>query len=148
MVPYNLTPYSFKVKSVIKIYIPTLAHMIKKNPLILDQKVLEVGEHETWLTGWWGFLSNTSNHEIFFFNFITVTLSLTFANKHGIVNTLITPPPSTKKRKYFVNVFSGYIDSMKQTITILYFQNTSSSTNYLLSWMNNNSWTKRVTYHT
>lgn len=75
-----------------------------------------------------GFLSNTSNHEIFFFNFITVTLSLTFANKHGIVNTLITPPP-TKKRKYFVNVFSGYIDSMKQTITILYFQNTSSSTN-------------------
>lgn len=31
--------------------------------------------------------------KFFFFNFITVTLSLTFANKHGIVNTLITPPP-------------------------------------------------------
>lgn len=67
--------------------------------------------------------------KFFFFNFITVTLSLTFANKHGIVNTLINPPPPTKKRKYFVNVFSGYINSMKQTITILYFQNTSSSTN-------------------
>lgn len=35
--------------------------------------------------------------KFFFFNFITVTLSLTFANKHGIVNTLITPPPKKKK---------------------------------------------------
>lgn len=55
------------------------------------------------------FFQSLLTMKFFFFNFITVTLSLTFANKHGIVNTLITPPPPPKNENTLLMFLVGIL---------------------------------------